>query len=92
MRAIGCAGVGSLLRQVRDGVGGGVGVTKAADKGVVGLAGFGQGVVTRVEVFALFQLALHEVFLAGELAVEAEELLLFFVEGLWVVVVVSGGR
>lgn len=59
-------------------------MAEAADQGVVGLAGFGQGVVARVEVFALFQLALHEVFLAGQFAVEAEELLLFFVEGLWV--------
>ena len=36
----------------------------------------------------LFQLGLQEVFLGGEFAVEAEELLLFFGEGLWVVVVV----
>jgi len=59
------ARVGILLREVRDGVWGGVGVAQAADQGVVGFARFGQGVVARVEVFALFQLGLEEVFLAG---------------------------
>jgi hypothetical protein len=59
-----------------------VGVAEAADQGVVGFSRFGQGVVARVEVFALFQLALDQVFFGGEFAVEAEELLLFFGEGL----------
>ena len=80
--AIGSARVGNLLREVRDGVWGGVGVAEAADQGVVGFAGFGEGVVAAVEVFALFQLGLEEVFLGGEFAVEAEELLLFFGERL----------
>jgi hypothetical protein len=57
-------------------------VAEAADQGVVGFSRFGQGVVARVEVFALFQLALDQVFFGGEFAVEAEELLLFFGEGL----------
>jgi hypothetical protein len=82
MLAIGRAGVGDLLRKVRDGVRGGVGVAEAADQRVVGFAGFGEGVVARVEVFALFQLGLQEVFFGGEFAVEAEEFLLFFGEGL----------
>ena len=43
--AIGSARVGNLLREVRDGVWGGVGVAEAADQGVVGFAGFGEGVV-----------------------------------------------
>jgi hypothetical protein len=59
VRAIGRgARVGDLLREVRDGVWGRVGVAEASDERVVGFAGFGQGVVARVEVFALFQLAL----------------------------------
>jgi hypothetical protein len=84
VRAIGRgARVGNLLREVRDGVWGRVGVAEASDEGVVGFAGFGQGVVARVEVFALFQLALDQVFFGGEFAVEAEEFLLFFGEGLF---------
>ena len=55
---------------------------EASDECIVGLAGFGEGVVARVEVFAFFELVLEEVFLVGKLAVEAEELLLFFGEGL----------
>ena len=68
-------------------------MAEASDEGVVGFAGFGQGVVARVEVFALFQLALDQVFFGGEFAVEAEEFLLFFGEGLFGggEVVVSGG-
>jgi hypothetical protein len=57
-------------------------MAEAADQGVVGFAGFGEGVVAAVEVFALFQLGLEEIFLGGEFAVEAEELLLFFGERL----------
>jgi hypothetical protein len=91
VRAIcGRARVGDLLREVRDGVWGRVCVAEASDERVVGFSRFGQGVVARVEVFALFQLALDQVFFGGEFAVEAEELLLFFGEGLEVVVLVEG--
>lgn len=76
------AGVGVLLREVRDGVRGGVLAAQAADERVVGFAGFGHGVVARVEVFALLQLVLQQVFFVGQLAVEAEELLFFLREGL----------
>ena len=54
----------------------------ARDAGVGGFAGFGEGVVAGVEVFALFELVLEEVFLVGELAVESEEALLVGGEGL----------
>jgi hypothetical protein len=80
--AVGRAGVGVLLREVRDGVWGGVLTAEAADERIVGLAGFGEGVVARVKVFALLELVLEEVLLVGELAVEAEELLFFFGERL----------
>jgi hypothetical protein len=91
VRAIcGRARVGDLLRKMRDGVWGRVCVAEASDERVVGFSRFGQGVVARVEVFALFQLALDQVFFGGEFAVEAEELLLFFGEGLEVVVLVEG--
>jgi hypothetical protein len=80
--AVGRAGAGVLLREVRDGVWGRVLATEAADERVVGLAGCGESVVARVEVFALLELVLEEIFLVGELAVEAEELLFFFGEGL----------
>ena len=73
---------------------------RGADVGV--FAGFGHGIVARVEVFSLlrrgkelvgvkgggsrgvadFELVLEEVFLVGELAVEAEKLLLLFGQGL----------
>jgi len=46
----------------------------------IGFPGFAHGVVAAVEVFALFELVLQEVFFVGEFAVEAEELLLFFCE------------
>lgn len=82
MLAVGRAGAGVLLREMRDGVGRRVLTAEAADERVVGLAGFGKGVVAGVEVFALLELVLQEVFLVGQLAVEAEELLFFFGEGL----------
>lgn len=82
MLTVGRAGAGVLLREVWDGVWGGVLASEATDQCVVGLAGFGEGVVARVEVFALFELVLQQVFLVRELAVEAEELLFFFGEGL----------
>ena len=82
MLAIGRAGVGVLLREVRDGVWGRVLATEATDQCVVGLAGFGEGVIAGVEVFALLELVLEQVFLVRELAVEAEELLFFFGERL----------
>lgn len=43
------------------------------------LAGFGEGIVARVKVLALLELVLEQVLL-GKLAVESEELLLFFVQ------------
>lgn len=78
----GSAAIAVLLLQVRDRVRARVFAPKAADHAVRGFAGFGHGVVARVEVFALFELVLEEVFLVGEFAVEAEELLFFFCEGL----------
>jgi len=72
-----------LLRQVWDRVWGRVLATETADQRVVGLAGFGESVVARVEVFALLELVLKQVLLVWELAVEAEELLFFFGESLW---------
>ena len=82
MLAIGRAGVGVLLREVRDGVWRGVLAAEATDQCVVGLAGFGESVIAGVEVFALLELVLEQVFLVRELAVEAEELLFFFGERL----------
>ena len=57
----------------------------------IALAGFAHGVVAAVEVLALFELVLQEVFLVGQLAVEAEELLLFFRELLFVLCQLCGG-
>ena len=71
-----------MLREVRDGVWGGVLAAETTNQRVVGLAGFGEGVVAGVEVFALLELVLEQVFLVRELAVEAEELLFFFGERL----------
>ena len=67
---------------MRNGVWGGVLAAEATDQSVVGLAGFGESVITGVEVFALLELVLEQVFLVRELAVEAEELLFFFGERL----------
>jgi len=83
MLAVGRAGVGVLLREVRDGVWGRVLAAEATDQRVVGLAGFGKSVVSGVEVFALLQLVLKEVLLVRKLAIEAEELLFFFGERLY---------
>ncbi len=44
------------------------------------LAGLAHGIVAAVKVLALFKFVLEQVFLVGELAVEAEELLFFFGE------------
>lgn len=82
MLAVGRAGAGVLLREVRDGVWGRMLAAEATNQCVVGLAGFGQSVVAGVEVFALLQLVLEQVLLVRELAVEAEELLFFFGERL----------
>lgn len=82
MLTIDRAGVGVLLREVRDGVWRGVLAAEATDQCVVGLAGFGESVIAGVEVFALLELVLEQVFLVRELAVEAEELLFFFSERL----------
>lgn len=79
---IGRPGAGVLLREVWDGVWRRVLTAEATDQRIVGLAGFGEGVVAGVEVLALLELVLEEVFLVGELAIEAEELLLFFGERL----------
>jgi len=59
MLAVGRAGVGVLLREVRDGVWGGMLAAEATNQRVVGLAGFGEGVVAGVEVFALLELVLE---------------------------------
>ena len=87
MLAVGRAGVGVLLREVRDGIWGRVLAAEATDQRVVGLAGFGESVVSGVEVFALLQLVLKEVLLVRKLAIEAEELLFFFGERLYDVLV-----
>ena len=55
-----------------DVVGFGVFGADGGHAGVGGFAGFGEGVVARVKVFALFEFVLEQVFLVGELAVEAE--------------------
>ena len=47
-----------------------------------GFSGFGEGVVARVEVFALLEVFGQVVGLGGELAVEAEEALFVWGEGL----------
>jgi hypothetical protein len=82
MLTIGRSGAGVLLREVRDGVRGGVLATEATDQRIVGLAGFRESVIAGVEVFALLELVLEQVLLVRELAVEAEELLFFFGERL----------
>lgn len=46
----------------------------------IGFTRFAHGIVAAVEVFALFELVLQEVFFVGEFAVEAEEFLLFLCE------------
>ena len=51
-----------------------------ADESGVRLARFGHGVIAGVEVFALFEFVLEQVFFVGEFAVEAEEFLFFFGE------------
>ena len=50
-----------------------------------GLSGFGKGVVAGVEVFALLEVFSQVVGLGGELAVEAEEALFVWGEGLEIV-------
>lgn len=68
--------------QVRDILGHGMLGAHAAGVDAVGLAGFGERVVARVEVLALFQVLGEMVGSGGELAVEAEEALFFRGEGL----------
>ena len=60
--------------------------------GVGGFAGFGEGIVAGVEVFAFFEFVLEEVFLVGKFAVEAEEALFVRGEGLRFVSGPSGRR
>jgi len=52
--------------------------SKPTNQAITGLASLTHGIVTAVEVFALFELVLQEILLVGELAVQAEELLLLF--------------
>jgi len=63
---------------VGDGVWGGVFDADAGDAHVACFAGFAEGVVAAVEVFALLtlELVLEQVLLVGELAVHAEQTLL----------------
>lgn len=51
------------------------------DAGFGGLAGFGEGVVAGIEVFAFLEFVLEEILFVGQFSVEAEELLLFFGHG-----------
>ena len=53
-----------------------------AHYGAVGLAGLGHGIVAAVEVLALLELILQQVFLVRQLAVQPEQLLLLFSKGL----------
>lgn len=48
----------------------------SADRGLRSHAGLGEGIVTRVKVFAILLYFGEHVLMGGELAVEAEELLL----------------
>ena len=57
--------------------------TQTSSHGTIGLSGLAHGIVARVKVLALFELVLQQVLLVGEFAVEAEELLFFFVEFLY---------
>lgn len=56
--------------------------TDGGDARVGGFAGFGEGIITGVEIFAFLEFVLEEVFLVGEFAVEAEEALFVGGEGL----------
>lgn len=52
--------------------------TQPAYQAGVGFARLGHGIVATVKVLALLELVLQQVLLVGQLAVESEELLLFF--------------
>lgn len=51
--------------------------SQATDKSSIRLASLAHGVVARVEVLALLEFVAEEVFLVWQLAIQAEELLLF---------------
>jgi len=51
------------------------------DAGVTGFAGLGESVVARVEVLALLELVLEEIFFVRKLAIEAEETLFIRAHG-----------
>lgn len=61
---------------MRDVLGNWVLAADLGDTDVGGFASFGEGVVARVEVFALLKLVLKEILLVGQLAVELEQSLL----------------
>jgi len=67
---------------VWDGFCGGVFGADIGHAGVGGFTGFGKSVVAAVKVFAFLELVLEEIFLVGQLAVEAEEALLIAREGI----------
>jgi hypothetical protein len=68
--------------EVRDVLGDGVLRADGARIDAVGLPGFRQGVVARVEVLALLEVLGEVVGPGGEFAVQAEEALFFWGEGL----------
>jgi len=77
---------------VRDRLRGGMLRADCDDAGVLSFAGFGEGVVAAVEVFALLlQFILNEVFAGGQAAVETEHLLLFLCEGAQIYLVLLVG-
>lgn len=53
---------------------------QATNKPGIRLSGFTHGIIARVEVFSLLQLLLQHILLVGQLAVQPEQLLLFFRE------------
>jgi len=69
-------------REVGDVLGDGVLGADGARVDGIGLAGLGEGVVARVEVFALLEVLGEVVGAGGEFAVEAEEALFLGGEGL----------
>lgn len=65
---------------------------QATDKTGVRFARLAHGVVAAVEVFALLELVLEEIFLVRQFAVEAEELLLLFRERLIMLLSATAAR
>jgi len=55
--------------------------TDGCDANVGGFARFGECVVAGIEVFAFLEFVLEEIVAIGQFAVEAEEFLFFFAEG-----------